>query len=173
MPTFPGTPKPSLQIISAADTTESHTSFSPGKGAKSTEEGWQTRGRGSVLASEKQVVEEGELGSACTWLLTPLQMLQLPSPRRWGGVGGKCGLPQEWRKDVKTMAVGISSPHPFLGPLFSATLFHQLSPALCRCNIKGITLSQHLPPAQGDHRLTPPLRCSLSCPGKHISLLTH
>lgn len=73
----------------------------------------------------------------------------------------------------ETMEVRISSPHPFLGSLSSATPFHQLSPALCRCNIKGITLSQHLLPAQGDHRPTPPLRCSLSCPGKHISLLTH
>lgn len=100
-----------MQITSAAGTTESHTSFSPGKGAKSTGEGWQTRGQGSVLASEKQVVEEGEHpGSACTWLLTPLQMLQLPSPRRWGGVGGKCGLPQEWRKDAKPWRLGF----PFL-----------------------------------------------------------
>lgn len=51
---------PSLQVTSAASATESHASFTPGNGAKSTEEGWQTRGQGSVPASEKQVVEEGE-----------------------------------------------------------------------------------------------------------------
>lgn len=108
--------------------------------------------------------KKGNPGSACTWLLTPLQMLQLPSPRRRGGVGGKCGLPQEWGEGYENHGGWdlLSSSVSRLSLLGNHV---PPWPALCRCDIKGLTLSQHLP-AQRDRCPTPPPRCSLSCPGE-------
>lgn len=116
--------------------------------------------------------EKKHAGSGCSWLLTPLQMFQLPSPRTCEGAQGS-GLAQEWRKDVETTVVGIiSSPNPFPSFLSSSAPSYQLLSTLCTCDVDGITVSQHPPPAhENHHRVPQPRLIFLSLYLTHCSLL--
>lgn len=82
----------------------------------------------------------------------------------WAGIRVEEGCENAWQLGSSSLLLHF----PPLSPQ------HQPLPTLCRWNAKGITFSQHLPSAQGDHHPTPHprqthLSLSLSVPHPLVS----